>query len=68
MLGDARVAVDMADRLLVEGVFVIAFSFPVVPQDRARIRTQMSAAHSDDDITMAIEAFTRVGRDMGVVS
>ena len=68
MLGDARVAVDMADRLLAEGVFVIAFSFPVVPQDRARIRTQMSAAHSDDDITMAIDAFTRVGRDMGVVS
>ena len=50
MLGDARVAVEMADRLLAEGVFVIAFSFPVVPQDRARIRTQMSAAHSDDDI------------------
>ena len=50
MLGDARVAVEMADRLLAEGVFVIAFSFPVVPADRARIRTQMSAAHSDDDI------------------
>jgi glycine C-acetyltransferase len=68
MLGDARVAVEMADRLLVEGVFVIAFSFPVVPPDRARIRTQMSAAHSDDDIAMAIEAFIRVGREMRVVS
>ena len=68
MLGDARVAVEMADRLLVEGVFVIAFSFPVVPRDGARIRTQMSAAHSDDDIVMAIDAFTRVGREMGVVS
>ena len=68
MLGDARVAVDMADRLLVEGIFVTAFSFPVVPQGRARIRTQMSAAHSDDDIAMAIEAFSRVGREMGVVS
>ncbi len=68
MLGDARVAVDMADRLLAEGVFVIAFSFPVVPKDRARIRTQMSAAHSDDDVTMAIEAFTRVGREMRVIA
>jgi glycine C-acetyltransferase len=68
MLGDARVAVEMADRLLVEGVFVIAFSFPVVPKDRARIRTQMSAAHSDDDVAMATEAFIRVGREMGVVS
>jgi glycine C-acetyltransferase len=67
MLGDARVAVEMADRLLGEGVFVIAFSFPVVPPDRARIRTQMSAAHSDDDIAMAVDAFTRVGREMGVV-
>ncbi len=68
MLGDARVAVDMADRLLAEGVFVIAFSFPVVPKGSARIRTQMSAGHSDDDITTAIDAFTRVGREMGVVS
>ncbi|MGD9701140.1 MAG: glycine C-acetyltransferase [Acidimicrobiia bacterium] len=68
MLGDARVAVEMADRLLDEGVFVIAFSFPVVPQGKARIRTQMSAAHSDDDIAMAIDAFARVGREMGVVS
>ena len=67
MLGDARVAVEMADRLLAEGVFVIAFSFPVVPADRARIRTQMSAAHSDDDIDMAIDAFTRVGREMRIV-
>jgi glycine C-acetyltransferase len=67
MLGDARVAVEMADRLLAEGVFVIAFSFPVVPADRARIRTQMSAAHSDDDIDVATEAFIRVGRAMGVV-
>lgn len=68
MLGDARVAVEMADRLLAEGVFVIAFSFPVVPADRARIRTQMSAAHSDDDIDAAAEAFVRVGRDMGVLA
>ena len=68
MLGDARVAGEMADRLLAEGLYVTAFSFPVVPHGKARIRTQMSAAHSDDDITMAIEAFVRVGRTMGVVS
>jgi glycine C-acetyltransferase len=68
MLGDARVAGEMADRLLEEGIFVIAFSFPVVPQGGARIRVQMSAAHSDDDVTGAVEAFTRVGREMGVLS
>lgn len=66
MLGDARVAGEMSDRLLAEGVFVTAFSFPVVPRGKARIRTQMSAAHSDDDITMAIDAFVRVGREMEV--
>jgi glycine C-acetyltransferase len=68
MLGDARVASEMADRLLAEGIYVIAFSFPVVPKGKARIRTQMSAAHSDDDIDRAIEAFVRVGRTMGVLS
>ena len=68
MLGEAPIAVDMADRLLEEGVFVIAFSFPVVPRGSARIRTQMSAAHSDDDITAAVDAFVRVGRQMGVIS
>jgi glycine C-acetyltransferase len=67
MLGDARVATEMADRLLAEGVYVIAFSFPVVPQGKARIRTQMSAAHSDSDVDQAIDAFVRVGRAMGVV-
>jgi glycine C-acetyltransferase len=68
MLGDAKVAGEMAERLLTEGIFVIAFSFPVVPRGMARIRTQMSAAHSDDDITEAIDAFVRVGRQMGVVA
>ncbi|MGZ4761280.1 MAG: glycine C-acetyltransferase [Ilumatobacteraceae bacterium] len=68
MLGDARVAGDMADRLLHEGIYVIAFSFPVVPQGKARIRTQMSAAHSDGDIDQAIDAFVRVGQEMGVIS
>jgi glycine C-acetyltransferase len=68
MLGDARVALEMADRLLAEGIYVIAFSFPVVPKGKARIRTQMSAAHSDADIDEAIDAFTRVGRAMGLIS
>lgn len=68
MLGDAQVAADMADRLLAEGLYVIAFSYPVVPRGAARIRTQMSAAHSDADIDRAIEAFTTVGREMGLVS
>ncbi len=67
MIGDARVASEMADRLLHEGIYVIAFSFPVVPQGKARIRTQMSAAHSDSDIDQAIDAFVRVGQAMGVV-
>jgi len=68
MLGDAHIAGEMAERLLHEGIYVIAFSFPVVPQGTARIRTQMSAAHSDDDIDQAIDAFVRVGRAMGVVA
>jgi glycine C-acetyltransferase len=68
MLGDARVAADMAERLLDEGIYVIAFSFPVVPQGKARIRTQMSAAHTDDDIDQAIAAFSRVGTTMGLIS
>jgi glycine C-acetyltransferase len=67
MLGDARVASEMADRLLAEGIYVIAFSFPVVPKGKARIRTQMSAAHSDTDVDAAIEAFVRVGRAMGLI-
>ena len=67
MLGDAKVAGEMAQRLLAEGIYVIAFSFPVVPQGKARIRTQMSAAHADTDIDAAVSAFTKVGREMGVV-
>jgi glycine C-acetyltransferase len=67
MLGDAKVAGEMAQRLLDEGLYVIAFSYPVVPQGMARIRTQMSAAHSDADIDEAVDAFVRVGRTMGVI-
>jgi glycine C-acetyltransferase len=68
MLGDARVASEMAERLLAEGIYVIAFSFPVVPKGKARIRAQMSAAHTDDDLDRAIDAFVRVGNTMGVLS
>jgi glycine C-acetyltransferase len=68
MLGDAKVAGEMAQRLLAEGLYVIAFSYPVVPQGTARIRTQMSAAHSDDDIDAAVAAFTKVGHEMGVLA
>jgi glycine C-acetyltransferase len=57
----------MAERLLAKGIYVIAFSFPVVPQGRARIRTQMSAAHSDADIDRAVAAFAEVGAEMGVL-
>lgn len=67
MLGDARLAQDMAARMLDEGVYVIGFSFPVVPRGQARIRTQMSAAHTFEHIDRAIAAFTKVGKDLGVI-
>lgn len=67
MLGDARLAKEMADRLLEEGIYVIGFSFPVVPRGQARIRTQMSAAHEKEHLDRAIEAFGKVGRQMGVI-
>jgi glycine C-acetyltransferase len=67
MLGDAQVASRMADALLKEGVYVIGFSFPVVPKGRARIRTQMSAAHTSEQIDRAADAFIRVGRELGII-
>ena len=67
MLGDAKLAADMADRLLAEGVYVVGFFFPVVPEGRARIRTQMSAGHTRAHLDQAIEAFGRVGRELGVI-
>ncbi len=67
MLGDAKLAADMADRLLAEGVYVVGFFFPVVPEGRARIRTQMSAGHTRVHLDQAIEAFGRVGRELGVI-
>jgi glycine C-acetyltransferase len=67
MLGDAVLAGKMAAEMLNEGVYVIGFSYPVVPQGQARIRTQMSAGHSPEHIDRAIEAFGRVGRRLGVI-
>jgi glycine C-acetyltransferase len=68
MLGDAKLAQEMAAKLLDEGIYVIGFSFPVVPRGAARIRTQMSAAHEPEHIDQAIAAFTKVGQELGVVS
>ena len=67
MIGDAAAAAELAQRMLQRGVYVTAFSFPVVPSGEARIRTQMSAAHSDDDLSVAIAAFTEVGRELRVI-
>jgi len=67
MLGDAQLASDMASRLLEAGIYVVGFSFPVVPKGQARIRTQMSAAHTTDQVDRAIDAFTDVGRELGVI-
>jgi len=67
MLGDAKLAQQMAGGMLQEGIYVIGFSFPVVPEGQARIRVQMSAAHSQSDIDRVIEAFATVGRKLGVI-
>lgn len=66
MLGDARLAARMADRLLELGVYVIGFSFPVVPKDAARIRVQLSAAHTREQVERCVEAFTIAAREEGV--
>ena len=67
LLGDAALATRMADALLDEGVYVIGFSYPVVPKGKARIRTQMSAAHTAEDIGRAVAAFGKVGRALGAI-
>ena len=67
MLGDAALAGRMANRLLELGIYVIGFSFPVVPKGQARIRTQMSAALTRPQLDRAIEAFTTAGRELGVL-
>ena len=68
MLGDAKLAQDMAARMLELGVYVIGFSFPVVPRGQARIRTQMSAAHTFDQIDQTVEAFKTAGKELGVIA
>jgi glycine C-acetyltransferase len=67
MLGDAQLSSDMADKMLQKGVYVVGFSFPVVPKGQARIRTQMSAAHSIEQIDLAVDAFIEVGKELGVI-
>jgi glycine C-acetyltransferase len=68
MLGDAKLAQAMASKLLEEGIYVIGFFYPVVPKGAARIRTQISAAHTTEHLDKAIAAFTKVGKELGVIS
>ena len=68
MLGDAKIAAEMADKLLKENIYVIGFSFPVVPMGKARIRVQMSAAHTKEQLDKAIAAFAKIGREMKVIT
>ena len=68
MLYDERTALSMADRLLEMGLYVIGFAYPVVPMGKARIRTQVSAAHSREDLDRALSAFETVGREMGIIN
>jgi glycine C-acetyltransferase len=67
MLGEAPVAVRLSERMQEEGVYVVAFSYPVVPHGKARIRTQLSAAHSTAQLDRVIQAFGRAGRDLGII-
>lgn len=68
MLGDAKLAADMAAKMLQKGVYVVGFSFPVVPNGQARIRTQMSAAHSVEQVDYVVDAFIEVGKELGVIT
>jgi glycine C-acetyltransferase len=67
MLGDAALATKMADLLLERGIYVIGFSYPVVPQGQARIRIQLSAAHTPEQLDRAVQAFTEVGKELGII-
>ena len=67
MLYDAKLSQVMSDKLLAEGIYVIGFFFPVVPKDQARIRVQISAAHSKENLEKAIAAFTKIGKELGVI-
>ncbi|KAH8370984.1 hypothetical protein KR093_005863, partial [Drosophila rubida] len=68
MLGDARLASNFADQMLTRGIYVIGFSYPVVPQGKARIRVQISAAHTEEEIDRAVQAFIEVGRGLKVIN
>ena len=67
MMGDARLAQEMAAAMLAEGIYVVGFSYPVVPKGQARIRVQLSAAHTPEHVDRAVSAFAKVGRTLGVV-
>lgn len=67
MIGDAKLASEMADKMLQRGIYVVGFSFPVVPKGQARIRTQMSSAHTQEQLDKAIDAFIEVGKELGVI-
>ena len=67
MIGDAKKAQDMAEYLLKENIYVIGFSYPVVPKNEARIRVQISAAHTKQDLDIAINAFKKIAKQMGLI-
>ncbi len=67
ILGETALAIRMSEQLLDEGVFVTGFGFPVVPQGHARVRCQVSAAHTREHLDQALDAFTRAGRKLGLV-
>jgi len=67
IVGETAFAIRMSERLLDEGIFVTGFGFPVVPEGSARIRVQMSAAHEDEHLELALDAFGRVGRELGLI-
>ena len=68
MLGEAPLAVRLAEQCQAAGAYVVAFAFPVVPHGKARIRTQMSAAHTTAQLDRVVQAFGRAGRDLGIIS
>jgi glycine C-acetyltransferase len=67
MLYDAKLSQDFASRLLNEGIYVIGFYYPVVPKGQARIRVQLSAAHKKEHLDKAVEAFTKIGKELKVI-
>ena len=66
-LGDARIATELSNRLMDENIFVIGFSYPVVPKGEARIRVQLSASHTEEQVQQCIDAFVRAGKSMNVI-